>query len=156
MRNQVNGTETPKTKSGGYIISFQDQNGIGYRGMRMWIVFRFNQILAVLYELHVEFSSCMTLYGWWALDLQPASAEAVRLRDHQVSNKKSAKVLRSLRIGFHQPTLQPRFREINDGRNTLTAAQSSCFHTLPPRQLWSLSEHRHRSAHHAFSASWPE
>ena len=63
MRNQVNGTETPKTKSGGYIISFQDQNGIGYRGMRMWIVFRFNQILAVLYELHVEFSSCMTLYG---------------------------------------------------------------------------------------------
>lgn len=57
------GTETLKTNEGRSLLhSFiPGPIGIGYRGMRMRLVLI--KIPVALYALHVEFSSCMTMFG---------------------------------------------------------------------------------------------
>ena len=131
--------------------------GIRCRGMRMWIPLRCRQIPVVLYELHMEFSSCMTMFGcrWALLDQQKQSGSTITKLHLFITKTRSRAEVEDifLRIAdFHRRgfSVSPR---LNDA---LTATKSSCSRVsaalCPPRGLWSLSECRHGAAHLAYSA----
>lgn len=159
--NNVLELKLQKPTKGAHRSFIPGRFGIRCCGMRMWIPLRRRQIPVVLYELHVEFSSCMTMFGcWWALLSQlqqqkQSGSTITKLHLFITKTRSRAEVEDTfLRIAdFHRRDFSvsssPR---LNDA---FTATKSSCSRIYaalcPPRGLWSLSERRHGAAHLAFS-----